>query len=212
MQLDKLIKTKSYRELMKQLSANETTVQKLRGIQCADIYGVPLQKDTSTIQGDPFVITAVVSDISIAADLQNALLGFVNSNPYFINRKKVQAEIFTNKLVFIENELKRLDSLKMNYNSFLNSNNNKAVFYNNAFNPADLYQRSSDYQNQKDMLLSWLGLEKKSLRLMDGFKPAAKADSISRTGIILLALGIGLLAGIILAGYSELERFNKHAA
>lgn len=212
MQLDKLIKTKSYSELTKQLSAKENVVQKLRGIQCVDIYGLSLQNDTSTVQGDPFVIAVTVSDISVAPELQNALLKFINSNPYFINRKKVQTEIFTNKLVFIENELKRLDSLKISYNSFMNSSNNKAVFYNNAFNPADLYQRSGEYQNQKDMLLSWLGLEKNSLRLMDGFKPAIKADSLSRTGIIFLALGIGLLAGILIAGYSELERFNKQAA
>ncbi len=88
MQLDKLIKTKSYSELTKQLSAKENVVQKLRGVQCVDIYGLSLQNDTSTVQGDPFVIAVTVSDISVAPELQNALFEVYKLEPLFYQPKK----------------------------------------------------------------------------------------------------------------------------
>lgn len=207
--LDKLIKTNSIQQLNRELKSNDDISKKLRAITCFDIYDEPLESDTSTKEREPFVVEVNVIDNSIADSLQNMLLNYINSNPYLTERKKVQYKIFEDKLRFVESEQRKLDSLKAEYNLFMNSSGNKAMFYNNAFNPSDLYAKSNEYQYQKDQINSWFGFEQLPLRVIDGFKPARKADSLSTTGIILLSLFAGAFIGFIVSGYKELDTAGK---
>lgn len=207
--LNKLIKTNSIQQLNKELKGNDGISRKLSAITCFDIYNEPLESDTSTKEREPFVIEVSVIDNSIADSLQIMLLNYINNNPYLSERKKVQYKIFEDKLHFVESEQRKLDSLKAEYNLFMNSSGNKAMFYNNAFNPSDLYAKSNEYQYQKDQINSWFGFEQKPLRIIDGFKPARKADSLSTTVIILLSLLSGAFIGFIVSGYKELDTAGK---
>lgn len=212
LQLNKLIKTKSYSRLTKELGLPETTLKKLVTINCSDLYDEPLLNDTTIYDHDPFTVYVKVIDNSIADTLQLALINYVNNNPYLVSLKKIQERIYTEKLLFVESEQRKLDSLKIVYNNSLATAGNKAMFYNNAFNPADLYSKSTEYQSQKDFIYTWMGENKYPLRVVDGFKPAQKADSLSRPVIIILSLFAGFVVGIFIAAYKELGRLSKQLA
>ena len=209
LQLDKLIKTKSHNRLTKELGLPLSTVQKLTQIKCTDLYEEPLLNDTTIYDRDPFMVHVQVIDNSIADTLQQALTNYINNNPYLISIKKIQERIYTEKLAFVESEQRKLDSLKVVYSNSLATAGNKAMFYNNAFNPAELYAKSTEYQYQKDQIYNWLGDIKYPLRIVDGFKPAQKADSLSKPVLILLSLIAGFFIGALLSGYKELGRLSK---
>jgi hypothetical protein len=208
-QLEKLVKTRSLSRLSKELKLPEKTVQKINQIKCTDLYDDPLLNDTTIYDRDPFIVHVRVYDNSITDTLQQALLNYINNNPYLLSLKKIQERIFTEKLVFVESEQRKLDSLKTVYNNFLASSGSKAMFYNNAFSPADLYTKSGEYQFQKDQIYTWMGENKYPLRIVDGFKPAQKADSLSLPIMIVLSFIAGFIIGILLAGYKELGSLSK---
>lgn len=211
-QLNKLVKTKSYNRLTKELGLSEATVKKISQIKCSDLYDEPLLNDTMIYDRDPFVVNVKVIDNIIADTLQLALLNYINNNPYLVSVKKIQERIYTEKLLFVESEQRKLDSLKIVYNNSLATSGNKAMFYNNAFNPAELYSKSIEYQSQKDFIYTWMGENKYPLRIVDGFKPAQKADSLSKPIIIFLSLIAGSFIGLLIAGYKELGKLSKQLA
>ncbi|MFN5133916.1 MAG: hypothetical protein ACK5DG_01275 [Chitinophagaceae bacterium] len=212
LQLDKLVKTKSYSRLTKELGLSEAILKKITQIKCSDLYDEPLINDTTIYDRDPFVVYAKVIDNTIADTLQQALMNYINNNPYLVSIKKIQERIYTEKLLFVESEQRKLDSLKIVYNNSLATSGNKAMFYNNAFNPAELYSKSTEYQSQKDFIYTWMGENKYPLRIVDGFKPAQKADSLSKTFTILLSLIAGFVIGVLIAAYKELGRMSKQLA
>ncbi|MFM9909498.1 MAG: Wzz/FepE/Etk N-terminal domain-containing protein [Chitinophagaceae bacterium] len=209
LQLDKLIKTKSYNQLTKQLNFDPNLCKKLKGISCFDIYNEPMLKDSLIDERNPFIVELSVFDFSIADTMQQALVNYINNNEYLADRKKVQEQILTDRLLFVENEQRKLDSLKSVYSNFMNVSGKNAMFYNNAFNPSELYTKSKEYQDQKDEVISWFGYEKKPLRVIDGFKPAQRADSISGFMLVVFSIFLGFFMGILFAGYRELEKLGK---
>ncbi len=208
-ELNKLVQTKSYQQLSKELKLAKGMCAKLRKISCFDIYGDPILKDSTRNEKEPFIIEVSVTDNTIGDTLQSALLSYINNNLYLSNLKKIQEFNYLEKLKFVESEQRKLDSLKEVYSNSLSSTVNKAMFYNNAFNPSDLYKKSSDYQYEKDMIFMWLGENKYPMRIIDGFKPALKPDSISAISLIILSTLAGFIIGICIAGNKELGVLSK---
>ena len=148
-QLNELASSKSYKGLSNELKISEGNVRNIKRLNATNIDGEVLSKDTSSRTDLPFIVKAEVYNNSIADSLQQMLLNYFNTNDYLRERKVMQKKVFEEKLIFIEGELKKLDSLKEQYNRFLNTSGKSAMFYNNAFNPVDIYQRSNEYQVQK---------------------------------------------------------------
>ena len=208
-QLNRLAQSKSYKQLSHELNLNEAVAEKVKALETYNMNGDLLLKDTSNSRTLPFIISAEVFNNSIADSLQVSLLIYFNNNKYLKARKEVQKRIFEEKLVFISSELEKLDSLKKQYNQFLGSSGKSAMFYNNAFNPAEIYERSSEYQEQKEFVVSWLNNEYQTLKVIEGFKPVIKpVDGLRERIILYFALG-GILIGFLLSALVELHKLSK---
>jgi hypothetical protein len=130
----------------------------------------------------------------VLPDLQIGLLSYLNGNPYVKQKREGQVAILQQKLLFIESEQQKLDSLKNNYNRMLTGMRMPSGVYNNAMNPAELYEQSFQLASQKEYILNWLNTESKGILLIDGFKHTGK-----RTGApAWLIFGAGLVAGSVL--------------
>jgi hypothetical protein len=69
-----------------------------------------------------------------------------------------------------------------------------ATFYNNAMNPAELYNQSINLANEKETILKWLNNKSQAIMLIDGLKKPVFSDRVS----LKIWLIIGLLSGAIL--------------
>jgi len=208
-QLNRLAQSKSYKQLSHELNLDETNAESIRGLIAYNMNGGILLGDTSTTREQPFIIEAEVFNNSVADGLQESLLTYFNANKYLKAKKEIQKRIFEEKLVFILSELEKLDSLKKQYNQFLGSSGKSAMFYNNAFNPAEIYERSSEYQQQKESAISWLNNEYQTIKVIEGFKPVIKpVDGLKGRIALYFVLG-GMLIGCFLAALIELHKLSK---
>jgi len=208
-QLNILAISRSYNQLSQELKLSEGYTSKIKSLKTFNIQGGLLLADTSTKTDLPFVIRAEVLSNSLADSLQQSLLDYFNANSYLTQRKETRKKIYEEKIVFISNELERLDSLKQQYNQFLSSSGKSAMFYNNAFNPAEIYQQSSDYQNERELVLTWLNNEIKTIKLIEGFKPSIKPVDGKMDKIILYFSLVGILLGCFLGLVRDLNKLSK---
>ena len=208
-QLNELASSKSYKGLSNELKISEGNVRNIKRLNATNIDGEVLSKDTSSRTDLPFIVKAEVYNNSIADSLQQMLLNYFNTNDYLRERKVMQKKVFEEKLIFIEGELKKLDSLKEQYNRFLNTSGKSAMFYNNAFNPVDIYQRSNEYQVQKEFVITWLNNETQTLKAIVGFKPSIRPVDGKRDKIVLYFSLAGLLFGFLLGAVLELKKLSK---
>ena len=208
-QLNELASSKSYKGLSNELKISEGNVRNIKRLNATNIDGEVLSKDTSSRTDLPFIVKAEVYNNSIADSLQQMLLNYFNTNDYLRERKVMQKKVFEEKLIFIEGELKKLDSLKEQYNRFLNTSGKSAMFYNNAFNPVDIYQRSNEYQVQKEFVITWLNNETQTLKAIVGFKPSIRPVDGKRDKLVLYFSLAGLLLGFLLGAVLELKKLSK---
>ncbi len=193
-QLNLLAKSNSGKKLAGALKLSEQEAAEVLLIDTRTINDEPLKNDTSSKLHVPFKIIAYISSPDITDKLQHSIVDYLNNEPYLKKTKEDQKEIYNGKLAFIENELSKLDSLKREYNRFLSSSKISATFYNNAFNPADIYVQSNNLQNQKEAVLAWLSSESDVIVVIDGFKSTVSHQS----GSLLWYLFLGAVAGIAL--------------
>lgn len=125
--------------------------------------------------------------------LQNGILEFFDSRPYLKALKQNQREAYRQKMIYIDAELAKLDSLKDAYRKSFVSRPSVTI-YNNEFNPADIYKQSMTLMCEKAYLIRWASLEEKSLYLVDGFKNVAAPVYLPVKWYMILA---GLAAFII---------------
>jgi hypothetical protein len=165
-----------------------------------------LESDTSTKVDQPFKIIAELKDNFLSDTLQNAIVNYLNNSSYVKKVKEDQKKIYQEKIIFIDGELRKLDSLKLAYNKFLATPNMSATFYNNAFNPADLYDQSAMLASEKDIILRWLALNTSAIYIIDGFKTPVSPHSISLRKVLFLMGSIGLIAGFLIAFMNETKK------
>jgi N-methylhydantoinase A/oxoprolinase/acetone carboxylase beta subunit len=208
-QLNRLAQSRSYKQLGHELNLDEASAENIRTLKTYNMNGDLLLDDTSSTRYLPFMIDAEVFNNSVTDSLQEGLLRYFNDNKYFKGRKEIQKRIYEEKLVFISSELEKLDSLKRQYNQFLESSGKSAVFYNNAFNPAEIYQRSNEYQQQKETVTSWLNNEYQTIKVIEGFKPGLRPVDGFKERIILYFILGGILIGCFLGAFIELQKLSK---
>jgi hypothetical protein len=193
-ELDKLASEGSDRELAQTLKLPESISRDISSIKGKNMLGLPLSKDTSSQAQQLFVIDLVVNNNNSSAAIRKAMLSYFNNNAYLLRLKNDRIQLNHEKLRFIESELQQLDSLKGQYNTFLASSGKNAMFYNNAFNPVDLYRQSDTLQRQKAEIREWLRQNSESIVSIDGIKSSAIAQT--NEGLlpwILNALLFGLI-------------------
>jgi len=205
-QLDKLTTTGSRQRLAEELKLPVELAGNILSIDANNIYDEPLREDTSSKVKQPFKIVVELKSNKASDSLQNAIVNYVNNSPYIKRLKQQQNKSYIERISFIERELSKLDSLKDEYTRFLASSRISATFYNNAFNPTDIYVHSGNLVNQKESLLRSLNIDGTAISVVDGFKVPSFPQTPSLLIYLLLFGGMGLIAGFILGLFSEAEK------
>jgi hypothetical protein len=205
-QLDRLGTAGLGNRLSAQLKIPQSMAERVLFIDAKNMNNEPLSSDTSTRVDQPFKIIVGLKEDLVTDTLQNAIVNYLNENPYLQKLKDEQKKIYQQKIVFIEGELKKLDSLKSAYNKFISTPNVSATFYNNAFNPADLYVQSALLANQKDIILRWLALNTSAIYIVDGFKIANATHSRTLKKALVLSGVTGLLLGFLVGFMNETKK------
>ena len=196
-QLNKLASTGSKQKLARELGISDEVATNILFIDAKNINNVPLRNDTSSKIRQPFKVIVALVKNDLYDSVQTAIINYLNNSPYLKRIKEEERKIYVNKILFIDRELAKLDSLKDEYNRFLSSSKISATFYNNAFNPADIYIQSNNLTNQKETILRAINIDGAAVSVIDGFKGASSSQSISLFKALGLIGGIGLLAGYL---------------
>ncbi len=205
-QLNSLILSGSNEQLANELQIPHEVAKNVGLIETFNINNEPLNKDTSTRVNQTFKIVVAVRNDRISDTLQGAIVNYLNNNPYLMSLKNSQRKIYERKLLFIDSELMKLDSLKAEYNRFLSSGNNNATFYNNAINPAELYIQSSNLMGERERTVKWMDVNSAPINVVTGFKMPVKPVRASLQ-LLLLAFGLGgFLLAFLIAIFRELKR------
>ena len=208
--LDDLLRSRSYTNFASELQLSPALVDKVISIETSGIDNQSLMSDTSTKIGQVFKIHLRTVGNTSLKELQTAILGYLNTNPYVKLIKNGQQKIYSDKLQFIEQEQKKLDTLKSTYNLTIASIKMPATFYNNALNPSELYQHSLNLANEKEKILKWLNNESEAVLLIDGLKGPANPQSGSLIMSLMIGLTVGIVVGLILSFLLGIrERLNK---
>jgi hypothetical protein len=195
--LNSLLYTESYPALSRELKISNQEAKSIKGIEALDLNGETLKKDTSAKVGQRFKIQLRLKELIDARPYQDAILNYLNNNPYLKQLKEGQKAIFAEKLEFITREQQRLDSLKVFYNNNLGSARMPATFYNNELNPADIYVQSNNLANQKESILSWLHNQAVPVMLVDGFKTPRPSEVLAFRYLLAIGLACGMVLGLI---------------
>jgi len=137
--------------------------------------------------------------------LQNGILEFFDSRPYLKELKQNQREAYRQKMIYIDAELAKLDSLKDAYRKSIVSRP-AATIYNNEFNPADVYKQSMTLMSEKANLIRWSSLEEKSLYLVDGFKNVAAPVYLPVKRYVILAGLAALMVAVMVCVVIETRK------
>lgn len=203
--LNSLIAADSYSDLAKELKLPVDVVSKINLIDAVSINNESLKKDTSTRLRQPFKITVALQGTDVLDTLQKGLLNYLNSNPMTRQVRQKTRAMYEERLVTINKEAARLDSLKDVFSNFLRDNRISATVYSNAMNPADLYSRSAELESQRENVLRWLNAEQNSVDLIDGFKIPVKPKKPP----LFVALVLGGIIGFLLGSMFALIRLIR---
>ena len=205
-QLDQLTATGSKQKLAETLQVDDETARSVLSIDTKNLNNEPLVDDTSSKVRQLFKIIVRLSDNKSTDNLQNGILNYMNNSPYLKKLKEQQRQSNLAKISFIDGELAKLDSLKTEYTNFIASSKISATFYNNAFNPTDIYVHSSNLVNQRESLLNSLNMDGAAVLLVDGFKINSSPQSASLLKYLSLIGGLGIAAGLIFGFYIETRK------
>ncbi len=207
--LNSLISTQSYQSLSRDLQMNENEARQIGLIAALGMDNELLEKDTSTRFHRPFKIVANISNTELTAKLQMSLANYFNNKVNIKRMSDDQVRIYKERLAFIDKELAKIDSLKTEYTHFLASSKVSATFYNNAFNPADIYKQSSALMKDKEEALSWLSTSSEPLIVIDEFKSMAKPKSASLFRALFIGATIGVSTCFLFGLLIELNEKTK---
>jgi len=205
-QLDKLTTAGSRQKIAEELRLPVELAGNILSIDAKNINDLPLREDTSSKIKQPFKIIVELKSNKASDSLQNAIINYVNNSPYIKRLKEQQNKSYIERISFIERELSKLDSLKDEYTRFLASSKITATFYNNAFDPTDIYVHSSNLVNQKESLKNSLNIDGAAISVVDGLKVPSSPQTPSLLIYLLLFGGMGLIAGFMLGSFYEAEK------
>ena len=202
-QLNKL--TGSTARLSRELQISPEVAANITSIDSRNLNNDPLKEDTSTRKYQHFKIILGLRNNEIADTLERAVVNYLNNSPFLKKIKIEQKKITIEKLAFVNGDIQRLDSLKMEYNRFL-SRPNSATFYNNAFNPAELFEQSTELAKERDILKRWLAMDTAAVTIIDGFKATSSPQSISLFKAMLILGSVGFLIGYLVGFMIETKK------
>lgn len=207
-ELDNLAENGASLELGKSLNLPNEITKKVVSIDCKNLNDETLDTDTTQINNRIFKVELTTTESNIADKLKTSLLTYFNTNPFLNKLKTDKLKQYQNKLLFIKSELKKLDSLKVEYNQFLSTSKSNAMFFNNAFNPVDIYKQSSSLYDEQIEIEQWLEQNKLTLISIDPSTSNVLQQSKSLVKQALLFALISFLLGCLIAGVRNIIKYG----
>ena len=204
--LNKLIISNSYGKLASELDINEQQASQISFIGMTGLLNEPLDNDTSTKFNQPFKISIHLSNSTLTDTFQTAIAHYLNNSPFFKKTNEEQVKYYNEKLIFIDRELAKLDTLKTAYNRFFSSPQINATYFNNNADPANIYKQSNDLMNEKGNVMYLLSANAQPIQIIDAFKRPTLPQSFSRPSSLVYGALIGLGICLLLGFYTELHR------
>jgi hypothetical protein len=207
--LKSLISTQSYSRLSGELHMSLDHVKQIRNLATLTMDNEPLLNDTSTRFLQPFKISASLGKAELSDELQQSLIQYLNSKAGVKKLTEDQIKFNEEKLRFIDKELSKLDSLKIQYTHFLAASKVSATFYNNALDPAEIYKQSSALMKDKEEVMTWLSTSSQPIFVIDEFKTPVKAEASSLGRALFLGASIGIATCLLFGLLLELSEKTR---
>ena len=162
-----------------------------------------------------FEITVRTLNPSVIGDLQDAIVGYFERNPYIKKRIEINKQNLRDKKAKLERDIQRLDSLKfVIYENYKNmaaqsrGSNNVILSDKAVTDPIEIYNKDTDIYRQYQEVSSALFLQK-DFEIVDGFTEFSEPASASTSSLILYSILIG-----VIAAYADvaLRSFNQYLA
>jgi len=202
-QLNRLVATGVPDKLAAELNVPVELVSNVLQIDAQNMSNLPLARDTSTKMYQTFKInirfldSATFLDQRIADTLTTAFINYLNNLPYLKKLAEVDRQNALERLAYIEQDMARLDSLKTSINKSIQQFRMPATIYNNAINPAEIYQQSSNLIGLRERTLRQLEVDLDTVWLLDGFKITEVPRSRSLPDLLWILGALGLFTGFL---------------
>lgn len=195
--LRKLSLSGSYKTLSEKLNIKETEAEKIVDIEALNIAGSPLADDI-TENKQPFYIRVKLEDRQMADSLLVRIENYLNNNPQVKIQMANNLIKMKEKLVYINEQIHKLDSLKMAYRFYLAQQTINSGGVVNTFNPVDLFTASEKlFATKAD--LEWGIINNKVVKVLDPFIIDDFPVVASLPNLLIKYAGLGLLMGIMLS-------------
>ena len=187
----------SYKTLSEKLNISEADTRKIIDIEAVNIAGSPLSEDI-TESKQPFYIRIKLSDRQIADTLVSCVENYLNNNPQVKSQMANNLIKMKERLLFINTQIQKLDSLKSTYQFYLAHQNVNSGSIINTFNPVDLFTQSEKLATTKTDL-EWGVINYKVIKILDPFVISDNPVSPSLKGFLIKYTLMGLLISIVLS-------------
>lgn len=203
---DEITELEVLKEQLKNLNVNEAQTNQLLAIQ---------DENKSTYE-----IAALVYKTETISQLEEPLLNYFRQNPYVKKRLEITRLNREKKKEKIQNEAKKLDSLKSviykNLSRLANrskeGSNNVILADDNMTNPLTIILQDLDLYDEELAIERQLILEEE-LEVVDGFttfsSPAGPGRNLAMRSYILYAIGLGYLFLLLRSINTYLSRVEK---
>jgi hypothetical protein len=196
-QLNYLARSGSTDKLAAEMQVTSGVAANILYIETRNMLDEPLESDTSSKLNEPFQVLFGIRESAFADSIQGALINYINNLPYLKKLTAVEEAGNKVKLDFIEGELNRLDSLETIYNRFLSASKVSTTLYNDAIDPAKVYEQSAKLLKTLDETRRAVYVDSSAVSPVDHIKTANTTRSKSLSVLLVLIGFYGLLAGFL---------------
>ena len=167
------------------LGLDKKTMADIEEISATNILGEDLTKDLNTDK-IPFIVYITINDTSNVTKIQNAILFYLETgNSYLNDKRKLKLAELKNELLFLDNQLNMMDTLKRKYYGIANSSESSNM------SEANVYQISYELYKKKQELLKKIEMPQNLYVIDDALIPTKNNRSY-----VLITLA-GVMAGFI---------------
>lgn len=198
-QLNQLATSGHTTKLAADLQIPQNVAKSILFFDAMNIYDVSLKSDTSQKIGQPFKIIIGIRDSINVDSFQKSLVTYLNNLPYLKTVSEVEKDLSTRRIEYIDRDLQKLDSLKTEFTRSLASGKNvSATFYNNAVNPAELYEQSTSLLARREQAQKIILYESETIAVIDNLQATKNPQSTSLIKALTVFTSVGLLLGFLI--------------
>jgi hypothetical protein len=195
--LNTLIASGASNKLVDELKIPASVAEQIILIDGQNMSSRPLMTDTTNKTFQLFKINVMTANEVAIDTLQSALLNYFRNLPYLKNMSTVERQFLQERLTIVDKDLSKLDTLKTEVNRFLASSKVSSSVFNNAINPAEIYEQTTLLIKERENAYKLLYIENDPVSLIDGFKLVKAARSRPLADLLLIIGSVGLFTGFL---------------